>query len=189
VEIATVAIQREKKVSEWFASYGKRLLSFISKRVGDIEEAEDIAQDVWLQVSRHPNIDDIEEIGSWLFTSARNRVIDNYRKKRPLTMSKIGMHTDNDGEEGGRPDEIYFDQWAGHTLPDRTVESKEFWRELYRVLDTLPQEQRDVFIANELYDISFKEMAAESGHSINTLLARKRYAVLHLRKHFEHWRK
>jgi RNA polymerase sigma factor (sigma-70 family) len=187
VEIATVAIQREKKVSEWFASYGKRLLSFISKRVSDIDEAEDIAQDVWLQVSRHPNIDDIEEIGSWLFTSARNRVIDSYRKKRPVTMNKLVMHNE-DGEEGS-PDEFYFDQWAEHTLPDRTVESKEFWRELYKVLDTIPQEQRDVFIANELYDISFKEMAEESGLSINTLLARKRYAVLHLRKHFEKWRK
>lgn len=188
MELATVAVQREKKVSEWFANYSKRLLAFITKRVDDIEEAEDIAQDVWLQVSRHPNIDDIEEIGSWLFKSARNRVIDNYRKKRPLTLSKIGMHTESD-EDGSPADEFYFDQWAQHTLPDRTVESKEFWRELYRVLDTLPEEQRDVFIANELYDISFKEMAAESGHSINTLLARKRYAVLQLRKHFENWRK
>jgi RNA polymerase sigma factor (sigma-70 family) len=188
VELATVAVQREKKVSQWFADYGKRLLAFITKRVDDIEEAEDIAQDVWLQVSRHPNIEEIEEIGAWLFKSARNRVIDNYRKKRPLTMSKIGVHPE-EGEDGSPADEFYFDQWAEHTLPDRTLETKEFWKEMHRVLDTLPEEQRDVFIANELYDISFKEMAAESGHSINTLLARKRYAVLHLRKHFENWRK
>jgi RNA polymerase sigma factor (sigma-70 family) len=188
VEIATVTAQREQKVTQWFTDYGKRLLAFISKRVNDVEEAEDIAQDVWLQVSRHPNIDSIEEIGSWLFASARNRVIDNYRKKRPVNMRDMGI-TNADGEDSSPADELYFDQWAEHSLPDRAMETKEFWAELHRVLDTLPREQSDVFIANELYDVSFKEMAEQSGLSVNTLLARKRYAVLHLRDHFKSWRK
>lgn len=189
MELATVVAQRDKKLTKWFSDYSNKLLSFIRKRVSDVEEAEDIAQDVWLQVSRHPNIDDIEEIGSWLFTSARNRVIDFYRKKKNVPFSSIRHNRDDDsGDTTAPPDELYFDTWLEGNLPDKVVESKDFWRELNSALAQLPPEQREIFIANEMYDVSFKEMAADSGISINTLLARKRYAVLHLRKHFENWR-
>lgn len=189
MELATVIAQRDKKLTKWFTDYSKRLQSFIRKRVSDVEEAEDIAQDVWLQVSRHPNIDDIEEIGSWLFTSARNRVIDFYRKKKNVPFSNLRHNRDDDtGEITSPPEDIYFDNWLEGNMPDKVVESKEFWKELNAALATLPVEQREIFIANELYDVSFKEMAADSGISINTLLARKRYAVLYLRKHFENWR-
>ncbi len=79
---------------------------------------------------------------------------------------------------------MFFDTWVENNLPDAWVESREFWDELHRALDQLPPEQRDVFVAHELYDIPFKQMAAETGLTVNTLLSRKRYAVLHLRQYF-----
>ncbi len=188
VELELVQGQRNIKISGWFDQYGKRVLAFIRSRISDMEAAEDAAQDVWLQLTRQQNVDAIEQVGSWLFTAARNRVTDYYRKRKSIPFSQLmPAGAAGDDDENEVTGDLFFDSWAEHYLPDNWVESREFWDELDRVLAQLPTEQREVFVANELYDVPFKQLADETGLSINTLLSRKRYAVLQLRKHFAQW--
>ena len=122
-------------------------------------------------------------MGNWLFTAARNRVTDYYRKRKTIPFSRLAPAAAGDDDEEASKD-LFFDAWASQYLPDAWVESREFWETLDRALEQLPPEQREVFVANELYDVPFKQMAEETGLSINTLLSRKRYAVLQLRRHF-----
>ena len=182
----TLQQNKQSKISGWFTEYGSRLLRFVKSRINDLEEAEDITQDVWYQLSRQDQVDDIEQIGSWLFTVANNRVINFYKKKKSIPFSKL--------ENGGKDEEsneveadggLSFNNWAEENLPSEILESKEFWNMLQKLLANLPPEQRDVFIENEMNEVSFREMSEKSGISINTLLARKGYAVKKLRREFE----
>ena len=179
--------QRDRKITRWFAEYGKRLLGFIRSRLDDLEAAEDVAQDVWVQLTRQPDVDAIEQIGGWLFKVANNRIINHYKRRRSIPFSRLVPGRAEDGGDPGddAADDASLDRWIADNLPDDLVESSEFWDLLYRALDQLPAEQREVFLAHELYDIPFKDLAAQSGTPLNTLLARKRYAVLHLRRVFE----
>lgn len=180
--------QRDSKITEWFGQYGRRVLAFVRSKIRDIEVAEDTAQDVWLQLTRQPDLDEIEQIGNWLFTAARNRVTDYYRKKKTVPFSQIALEgAENQADETELESGLVFDHWLEQNLPDRLLETQEFWDELNRALEQLSPEQREVFVAHELYDVPFREMAEQTGVSINTLLARKRYAVLRLREHFGQW--
>ena len=178
--------QREQTITDWFRQYSRRVLAFVRSKISDLEAAEDAAQDVWLQLTRQPDLGSIEQVGNWLFTAARNRVTDYYRKKRPISFSQLAIdHTDNEsGDDEGLADNLFSDHWLEDTLPDALLESQEFWEELDRALTLLPAAQREVFVAHELYEVSFREMAEQTGVPINTLLTRKRYAVLRLREHF-----
>lgn len=176
--------QRDSKITTWFGQYGRRVLAFIQSRISDLEVAEDTAQDVWLQLTRQADLDSIEEVGSWLFATARNRITDYYRKKKTIPFSQLNAESDADtGEEN--EEDLTLDQWLTDHLPDGLLESREFWDELDRALSLLPPEQREVFVAHELNEVSFKEMSEATGTPVNTLLARKRYAVLKLREYFE----
>lgn len=184
----TMTLQQNKqsKISGWFSEYGSRLLRFVKSKINDLEEAEDITQDVWYQLSRQDQVDDIEQIGSWLFTVANNRVINFYKKKKNIPFSKLesaGINVEGNDELADA--DFSFNSWAEENLPSEILESKEFWELLQKLLANLPAEQRDVFIENEMNDVSFREMSEKSGVSINTLLARKTYAVKKLRKEFE----
>lgn len=180
--------QRDSKITGWFGQYGKRVLAFVRSKIRDLEAAEDAAQDVWLQLTRQEDLDAIEQVGNWLFTAARNRVTDYYRKMKSVPFSQITpANTDGDADEQDLADDLLFDQWLEHNLPDTMLETQEFRDELDRALAALPPGQREVFVAHELYEVPFKEMAEKTGLSINTLLARKRYAVLRLREHFAQW--
>ncbi|HTK82172.1 MAG TPA: RNA polymerase sigma factor [Bacteroidota bacterium] len=154
----------------------RRLFDFIRRRVRTDEDAEDILQDVFLQLTSSYNVTaPIEQLTSWLFTVARNRIIDWYRKKRPASFSG-----NEDPEEGPvNLEEILFDP-GQH--PDDIYDRSLFWRELADALDELPDEQREVFVMHELEGKSFKEIAEQTGEPVNTLLSRKRYAILHLRE-------
>ena len=153
----------------------KRLFDFIRRRVGTEEDAEDILQDVFLQLASSSNITEpIEHLTAWLFTVARNKVIDWYRKKRPKSLSFDEDTTD--GPLSVR--EILFDPSQD---PDQVFARSLVWTELAEALDELPEEQKMVFVMHELEGKSFKEIAAMTGEPINTLLSRKRYAVLFLR--------
>lgn len=186
LEIELANQQRDRKITEWFGQYGRKVLAFVRSKIRDLEVAEDTAQDVWLQLTRQEDLDDIEQIGNWLFTTARNRVTDYYRKKKTVSFTQLSAETGQQQDDETNPTEdLRFDSWLEQNLPDTILESQEFWEELSRALETLPAEQRDVFIEHELNDVSFKEMAEKTGLSINTLLARKRYAVLRLRAYFE----
>jgi RNA polymerase sigma factor (sigma-70 family) len=182
--------QRDLQLTDWFRQYGRRVLAFVRSKINDFEAAEDAAQDVWLQLTRQPDLGSIEQVGNWLFTAARNRVTDYYRKNRLLPFSQLGLGSSADGDFDGDdslPDDLLFDHWLEQNLPDSLLESKEFWEELDRALATLPPEQREVFVAHEFEEIPFREMAERTGIPLNTLLARKRYAVLRLREYFAAW--
>ena len=155
-----------------------RLGNFIRRRIRDPDDAEDVLQDVlheFVQAYRLPA--PIEQASAWLFRTARNRIIDRFRKKKeqPLT-DLLGVEDEADSEY--RLDLALPSHDAGpEALYARTL----LLKALQGALDELPANQREVFIAHELEGLSFKEMAAQSGVTLNTLLARKRYAVLHLR--------
>ncbi len=157
----------------------KRLFDFIRRRVRTEEDAEDILQDVFYQlVASYSVTEPIEKLTSWLFTVARNKIIDWYRRQKP------GRPTIED-EEMGAPlnlEDILYDPTQ---TPDEVYARSLVWTELADALEELPEEQREVFVMHELEGRSFKEMAEMTGEGINTLLSRKRYAVLHLRENLQ----
>jgi RNA polymerase sigma factor (sigma-70 family) len=157
--------------------FGKRLLGFIRQRVGNEADAEDILQDVWYQLTTTVDTEPVEQISGWLFRVARNKIIDRYRKQRPVSLD---AHL-------AEADDTAIPDLTGILLDDsRNPETANlralFWKTLQEALDELPEEQRMVFIWNELEDIPFKEIAAMTGENLNTLISRKRYAVLYLRE-------
>ena len=159
-----------------FRKERKRLLDFIRQRVRTEEDAEDILSDVFYQLISTSSIaEPIEKMTSWLFTVARNRIIDWYRKKRP---DRLRPQFDDESLPLNLED-ILFDPTQD---PDRVYERSLLWTELAEALDDLPKEQREVFVMHELEGKSFKEIAEITGERQNTLLSRKRYAVLYLRE-------
>jgi RNA polymerase sigma factor (sigma-70 family) len=155
------------RLTEIFRREQGRLRSFVRRRVADEGDAEDILQDVFYAlVEANWLTRPVEQAGAWLFRVARNRIIDFFRKKRPVQFEAEGLEDLLPSADAG-PEEAYV----------RSL----LWEELEQALAELPEEQRAVFIAHEIEGRSFKELAAETGASVNTLLSRKRYAVLHLR--------
>lgn len=170
---ATVS-DKERHIAETVARERSRLGSFIRRRVTDAGEAEDILQDVFFEFTEAYRLPEpIEQVGAWLFRVARNRIIDRFRKKKeePLPQSA--------DEEGHWLDEVLPSSDAG---PEAAYARRVLLDELYAALEELPREQCEVFIAHEMDGRSFKELSAENGVGVNTLLARKRYAVQHLRE-------
>ena len=166
-----------KNISSVVSQFGKRLLGFIRQRVNNEADAEDILQDVWFQLTSTVDSEPIEQLSSWLFTVARNRIIDQYRKKKPDLLEDI---LPGDEEEGDiRFRDILLDNSKN---PEKEALRNLFWKTLQEALTALPEEQRQVFVWNELEDIPFKEIAERTGENLNTLLSRKRYAVLFLRE-------
>jgi RNA polymerase sigma factor (sigma-70 family) len=155
-----------------------KLVNFIRRRIRDPNDAEDILQDVFHEFVKAYRLPaPIEQASAWLFHAARNRIIDRFRKKREQPLADPAEEGD-DRDIEYRLDLVLPAQSAGpEALYARTV----LLEALQDALDELPPDQRDVFIAHELEGRAFKDMAAESGVMLNTLLARKRYAVLHLR--------
>ena len=157
----------------------QKLFDFIRQRVGNDEEAEDILQDVFYQlVASYSVTEPIEKLTAWLFTVARNKIIDWYRKRKP----KTSIHQDLDAEIPLNLEDILFDPTQN---PDEVYARSLVWTELADALEELPEEQREVFVMHELEGRSFKEIAERTGEGMNTLLSRKRYAVLHLRERLE----
>ena len=168
--------ERKRNITQVITDYSKRLMGFIRKRVNNEADAEDILQDVFYQFIG--NTQPIEQMTAWLFTVARNKIIDRQRKKRPEALEDV--FADEEGEEGGLNwTEFLFD---ASDNPEKDYLRTLFWEELNNALNELPKEQRQVFILNELEGVPFKEIAEQTGETVNTLLSRKRYAVLHLRE-------
>lgn len=130
------------------------------------EDAEDILQEVWFQLSRIINLDEIENINAWLHRVARNKITDNYRKSASQATEEL--------ED--------LDLLIHEGLPDDEMFKELFWDELFSALDELPEKQRVVFLKNELEDRTLQEIADESGENLKTIISRKRYAVQHLRQ-------
>ncbi len=168
---------RDRDMSATISRERTKLGNFIRRRVRDPSDAEDILQDVFhdfVQAYRLPA--PIEQASAWLFRAARNRIIDRFRKKKEQPLAELVDH----GEDG---DDYRLDLAlpAHDAGPEALYARGVVLKALQQALDELPANQREVFIAHELEGLSFKAMAADSGVAVNTLLARKRYAVLHLR--------
>ncbi len=177
----TSMIERDRQISEIIAEERSRLRNFIRRRVPDPLDAEDILQDVFYElVEANRLLMPIEHVTGWLFRVARNRITDLFRKKKTESLSDTAV--------AGEDDERL--QWedllpSPHAGPEALYASNVLLNELELALDELPTEQRHVFVAHELEGRSFKEIAAETGVTVNTLLSRKRYAVLHLRQRLQ----
>jgi len=168
------------QIEQLFRNDRKKYLGFIRQRVRSQEEAEDILQDVFANVlaASQDVQKPIENIASWVFTSVGNRIIDSYRKKKTDSFSDLSSPSDRD--EGLENVERFLGDFSYN--PEQDLVRKTIWEAVLKGLDELPVEQKEVFVKNEFEGVSFREMSEESGVNINTLLARKRYAVLHLRK-------
>ena len=155
--------------------YGKGLFSFIRGRVKTEEDAEDVIQDVWFQLSNVVDIDEIEQMSGWLYRVARNKIIDRYRKKAPEALDDQGFE-DEDGEFNFN--DILL---ADDDDPEAIYIKELFWQELFTALDELPENQRQVFVWNELEDKTLQQIADETGEKLKTVISRKGYAVKFLR--------
>ena len=177
---------QNERLSEAIGRERGRLRNFIRKRVADEAEAEDILQDVFYElVEAYRLMKPIEQVSAWMFRVARNRIIDFFRKKKPVSLSDKtsgGTQVGGDGYEGSALEEMLPSPDAG---PEAVYARNLLLEELEAAIDELPEEQREVFIANEIDGRSFKELSEETGVSVNTLLSRKHYAVLHLRERLQ----
>jgi len=176
-----MALEQDQRISEVVKREQSRLRNFIRRRVPDPRDAEDILQDVFYElVEANRLLMPIEHVTGWLFRVARNRITDLFRKKRPESFSDASLVGEDD--ELLQIEDLLPSPDAG---PEALYVRNVLIDELELALDELPQEQRQVFVAHELEGRSFKEMAAETGVNLNTLLSRKRAAVLHLRERLQ----
>ena len=159
--------------------YGQQLFGFIRSRVGTDEDAEDILQDVWYQFSNIAEVETIESVSGWLYRVAKNRITDNYRKRKNEPLEDRLLEND-EGEMNFR--EILL---ADNQDPEAENLKQLFWEELFNALNELPENQREVFILNELEDMTLQEIANRKNENLKTIISRKRYAVLHLRQRLE----
>jgi RNA polymerase sigma factor (sigma-70 family) len=174
-------IEQDRQIADVVAKERPRLRSFIRRRVPNDADADDLLQDVFFElVEAYRLLTPIDFVTGWLFRVARNRITDLFRKKRPEAFSDA-MEEDEDGELLDIGDLLPSPEAGPEALYVRNV----LLDELQEVLGELPVEQRETFLAHEMEGRSFKELSAESGVSVNTLLSRKRYAVLHLRKRLQ----
>jgi RNA polymerase sigma factor (sigma-70 family) len=178
LSIEAMTREQDRRISATVEKEESRLRSFIRRRVPDPGDAEDILQDVLYElVEAYRLMKPIEQAGAWLFRVARNRITDRFRKKKAVLASELA-----EIDEGGGMlslEELLPSPDAG---PDAAYARSLLLEELEDAIEELPDEQREVFVAHEFEGRSFKELAAESGVSLNTLLSRKRYAVLYLRE-------
>lgn len=163
-----------------------RLLNFIRQRVNRQEDAEDILQDVFYELLMMNRLmKPVEHLASWMFTVARNKITDLYRKKKPMLIDDMITTRNDDGEEENQYLLAEILPSVNNNAEDKIM-SNAILTALADALDEMPKDQREVFIWHELEDKSFKEIEALTGVSLNTLLSRKRYAVLFLRQRLQH---
>src|SRR5437762_9887340 len=174
----TAMTEQDHQLSKIVAEERSRLRNFIRRRVPDPRDAEDILQEVFYElVEANRLLMPIEHVSGWLFRVARDRILDFLRKKKPGRFSDLAVA--DEGDQLLQLEEVLPSPDAG---PEALYARKVLLDELELAVGELPEEQREVFVAHEVEGRSFKEIAAETGVSVNTLLSRKRYAVLHLRE-------
>ncbi len=178
--LETMTLEQDRRITEAVKQEQSRLRNFIRRRVPDPRDADDILQEVFYElVEANRLLMPIEHVTGWLFRVARNRITDLFRKKTPESLSDTAVAGD---EESLTLEDLLPSPDAG---PDALYARSVLLDEIDEALDELPDEQREVFVGHEIEGRSFKEMSAESGVSVNTLLSRKRYAVLHLRERLQ----
>ena len=171
--------QRQQSIVYAVQNYGKRLFSFIRSRVKNDEDAEDILQDVWYQLSSIIDTEPIGQLSAWLYRVSRNRIVDKKRKQTTLSIEDLAFE-DEDGE-------MIFPEalLSGGLNPEEEFENAYLKEMFFEALSELPEKQREVFVMNELEEMTLQEIADKTGESIKTIISRKRYAVAQLRKRLE----
>jgi RNA polymerase sigma factor (sigma-70 family) len=178
--LKAMGLEQDRQISEVVQREQSRLRNFIRRRVPDPRDAEDVLQDVFYElVEANRLLMPIDHIAGWLFRVAQNRITDLFRKRKPHSLHDLAQ---GDDEELLSLEDLLPSPDAG---PDAAYARSVLLDELEDALNELPEEQRRVFVANEIEGRTFREMSAATGVSINTLLARKRYAVQHLRKRLQ----
>jgi RNA polymerase sigma factor (sigma-70 family) len=173
---------QDREISATVRRERGRLLAFIRRRVLDAAEAEDVLQEALYElVAAHRLMQPVEQAGAWLMRVARNRIIDRFRKKKPELLADQGVEFDEDDDVGGLEDLLPSPDEGPEAVAIREL----MLARIETALAELPREQREVFIAQELEGASFKELAAQWNVGVNTLLSRKRYAILHLRERLQ----
>ena len=171
---------QDRRIADVVSREQSRLRNFIRRRVADPRDVEDILQDVFSElVEANRMLMPIDHVTGWLFRVARNRIVDLFRKKQPERFSEATVASEDDV--------LLFEDLlpSSDAGPEAEYARSVLVDALEEALDELPREQREVFIAHEIDGVSFKELSAKTGVSINTLLSRKRYAVLHLRRRLQ----
>jgi len=178
----SVTIDQNRRISETITREQARLRQFIRKHVPDHGDAEDIFQEVFYElVDAYRLMKPVEQVGAWLFRVARNRIIDLFRSRRPAVLGNDTMVLTEEGE-APQWEDLLPSPDAG---PEAAYARSVLLEELDAALEDLPEEQRDVFVAHEMEGRRFKELSEATGVSVNTLLSRKRYAVLQLRRRLQ----
>lgn len=179
---ATIEMAQESKsslITQTVKKYGSRLMSFILPKVRSREDAEDVLQDVWYQLSNITQIGDILNLGSWLYKVSSNKITDLYRKKKPERLEDF-FYEDEDGALNFSFKDLMLLDNSDN--PELTYYREEIWKRFNEALLEMPEKQSYVFIENELKDRTLQEIAEEQGENIKTIISRKQYAVKQLRK-------
>ena len=172
-----MAEEKSNSITNTIQQFGKKLFGFVRGKVRTNEDAEDILQDVWYQLSNISNISEIENLSAWLYRVARNKVTDKYRKK---SNESLEDYVKEDDDVGFHFKEMLLLDESQH--PDLAALKEVFWTELMLALDELPENQREVFVLNEIEDMTLQEIADKQGENLKTVISRKGYATKHLRK-------
>ncbi len=181
LSVAMESGEQNRRISEVIDRERRRLLNFIRRRVDDEGDAEDILQDVFFELTEaYRLMKPVEHVAAWLYRVARNRIIDRFRKRRPESLGEIPVNSSE--EDALRLEDLLPSPDAG---PEALYARSVLLEELDAALEELPEEQRQAFVAHEIDGRSFKQLAEETGLSINTIISRKRYAVLHLRRRLQ----
>ena len=170
-------IQQKNTVSQAFNKLGKQLFAFIRDKVKIVEDAEDILQEVWYQFSNLSTIDQVENASAWLYTVSKNKITDFYRKKKTANLEDFT--TEDEEGDFSIKEALLIDDTNN---PELTLFKDLFWEELMKALDELPENQRLVFIENEMEDKTLQKIADETGENLKTIISRKGYAMKHLKK-------
>jgi len=175
-DMTLVMAEKKQNIIQAVKNYGRQLLGFIRGKVSSDEDAEDILQEVWYQLSSQAKLEDIESVSGWLYRVARNKITDTYRKKKEESLEDLGSEEDDD--EWRVPSFMLADSHDAETAQLQKI----FRQSLFEALQELPPNQRNVFIWNELNDMTLQEIADREKENIKTIISRKRYAVQHLRR-------
>lgn len=160
------------------STYSRELLHFIRGRVSRDEDAEDILQDVWFQLAGVADTGEIQQMSAWLYKVARNKIIDRSRKNGETSLSDLAFEEDEDTSD------IEFSSllMVDGDDPESQFLKETIWNELFIALEKLPENQRQVFVWNELEDKSLRQIAEDTGENLKTIISRKGYALKHLRR-------
>lgn len=169
-------VQKAKSVTETIKEFNRKLSGFVRNRVKSDEDAEDILQDVWMQLSNLGSIGDLENVSAWLYEVARNKITDKSRKKTNLSLEEFAFE-DEEGAFNFKEILLLDDT----NNPELGFFKELFWKEFQTALDELPENQREVFLLNEMEEMTLQQIADQKGENLKTIISRKGYAVKHLR--------